>query len=158
MTSKPVEALLKEKKIYEIVNPRLVQASPALSITDAVRLMQEKKSGYIVVAQNRKVLGLFTEANVVQNVLGKMVDWMKPVGEVMLKDVPVLSLNDDVGTAIAIMGTQKLYHIPLVDENGDLANVISVRTLIRFLAGFYPTEIYNLPPKPDQMMLTPEGG
>ena len=59
---------------------------------------------------------------------------------------------------IALMGEHRFYHIPLVDDRGELVNVISVRTLIRFLSEFYPTEVYNLPPRPDQVMRTPEGG
>ena len=46
----------------------------------------------------------------------------------------------------------------LVNEKGDLVNVLSVRTLIRFLSEFYPAEIYNLPPDPDQVLTPPEGG
>lgn len=157
-SSKPVEALLKEKKIYEIVNPRLVQAPPEISLKSAVQLMQERKAGYIVIARDKKVVGIFTETDVVQKILGKDVDWNRLVSEFMTPNPHVLSLQDSAGKAIDVMGEGRFYHIPLVDEKGELVNVISVRTLIRFLAEFYPTEVYNLPPKPDQAMLTQEGG
>ena len=156
--TKPVETLLKEKKIYQIVNPKLVQAPPEISIKDAIRLMQASKSGYIVIAKNKKVVGIFTEKQVVQNVLETGVDGSRPVSDYMIKDPMILKMEDSVGQAIDLMGTQRVYHIPLVDEKGDLVNVLSVRTLIRFLAEFYPTEVYNLPPKPGQVMETPEGG
>lgn len=158
METKPVEVLLKEKKIYQIVNPRLVQAPPELSIEEAVELMHGHKSGYIVIAKNKKVVGIFTETDLVMKILEKEVDWKKPVSEFMTKEPAVLKMTDSVGTAIDVMGQGPFYHIPLVDEKGELANVLSVRTLIRFLAEFYPVEIYNLPPKPDQIMATPEGG
>lgn len=158
MESKSVEILLKEKKIYQIVNPRLVQAGPEISIKDAVLMMQKNRSGYIVIAKNKKVVGIFTENDVIQKILGEILDWNCSVSEFMTKEPPVLRMQDSVGQAIDVMGSKRLYHIPLVDEKNNLVNVISVRTLIRFLSEFYPTEIYNLPPKFNQLMETQEGG
>ncbi len=85
-------------------------------------------------------------------------DWGKSVSEYMTKEPAVLNPNDSVGQAIDLMGERRVYHIPLIDEKGILVNVISARTLIRFLAEFYPTEVYNLPPRPNQIMETQEGG
>lgn len=158
METKPVEVLLREKKIYQIVNPKLVQAPPDISLERATELMQENKSGYIVVAKDKKVVGLFTENDVVLKVLENQVDWTKPVSEFMTQNPPVLNIKDSVGSAIDLMGQSNFYHIPLVDDKHELVNVLSVRTLIRFLAEFYPTEVYNLPPRHDQIMATPEGG
>ncbi len=157
-TTKPVEELLKEKKIYEIVNPKLVQAPHTITIQAAVDLMQQNKSGYVVLAKAKKVFGLFTETDMINKVLEKESDWSKPASEFMTKDWCTLKMTDSAGQAIDMMSEKKFYHIPLVDENDNLVNVISVRTLTRFLAEFYPTEIYNLPPRFNQVMETQEGG
>ena len=155
---KPVDVRLKQKKICEIVNPKLVQASPDISVKDAVKLMQKNKSGYIVLSKNKKAVGLFTDDDVAWKVVGRQVDLNRPVSELMTHNWACLKMTDSVGDAIELMGSRRLYYIPLVDENDKLVNVISVRTLIKFLAEFYPTEVYNLPPKSDQVMPTPEGG
>lgn len=157
-STKPVEVLLKEKKIYEIVNPRLVQAGPEATLRQAIELMQKSRSGYVVIAKDGKVVGIFTEKEVVGKVLENNVNWGRPVSDFMTQDPPVLRMQDSVGQAIDVMGEKRFYHIPLVDDHGKLVNVISVRTLIRFLAEFYPTEVYNLPPIPFQIMETQEGG
>lgn len=158
MPTKSVETVLKEKKIYQIVNPKLVQAPPDISLENAVRLMQDHRSGYIVIARNKKAVGIFTETDIVHKVLEMNVDWKRPVDDFMTKDAVCLKMTDSVGQAIDLMGERRFYHIPLLDEKGELVNVLSVRTLIRFLAEFYPTEVYNLPPKPNQIMETQEGG
>ncbi len=158
MATKSIESVIRSKKISEIINPRLIQSEPELSVQDAINLMQQNKAGYIVVAKNKKVVGIFTETDVVQKILDQDINWKDPIGKYMTKDPFILKLTDTVGTAIDLMGQHKFYHIPLVDDQGDLVNVLSVRTLIRFLAEFYPQEIYNLPPHPDQIMETPEGG
>ena len=104
------------------------------------------------------MVGIFTENDVIKKILDKDIDWNRPISDFMTANPPTLKPTDLVGTAIDVMGAKKVYHIPLVDDNGNLVNVLSVRTLTRFLAEFYPTEIYNLPPRPDQIMQTPEGG
>ncbi len=158
MATRPIEVVIKERKISEIVNPRLVQAPPTITINQAVELMQRNKAGYIVVAKDKKAVGLFTEDEFLDKILDKNVDWNRPIAEFMTPDPPVLNIKASVGEAIDLMGEGGFYHIPLVNDKKDLVNVISVRTLIRFLAEFYPTEIYNLPPRADQVMETPEGG
>src|SRR3989338_2070322 len=156
--TKPVEVLLKEKKIYQIVNPKLVQAPSTISIKSAIELMQKDRSGYIVLAKNKKVEGVFSEDDVVMKILDKDVDWDRPVSEFMTTNWATLKMTDAVGQAIDLMSERMLYYIPLVNEEGELVNVLSVRTLIRFLSEFYPAEVYNLPPRPDQVMETQEGG
>lgn len=158
MVAKSVELVIREKKIGEIVNPKLVQASPEISLEDAVRLMQDNKAGYLIIAKDKKPVGIFTESDVVRKVLGHDIDGSRPVGDFMTGNPMCLKMADTVGKAIDLMGQHRFYHIPLVDDQGRLVNVLSVRTLIRFLAGFYPTEIYNLPPNPQQVMETAEGG
>ena len=158
MATKPIEAMLQGKKIQAIMNTKLLQAGPNISLEKAISLMQENKSGYIVIADKKKVVGIITEADIVRKVLGKNVDLKSPVKEFMTPNPVVLSSNDTVGKAIDLMGEHRFYHIPLVGKTKELEGMLSVRSLIRFLAEFYPTEVYNLPPRPDQVMETPEGG
>lgn len=158
MSAKSVEELFKSKKIYQIINPKIVQASPDISVGASTELMQKSGSGYVVIAKNKKIVGIYTETDLVRKILEKDVDLNKPVSEFMTENPAVLSPQDQVGKAIELMGTFRFYHIPLVDENEELVGILSVRSLIRFIAGFYPTEVYNLPPNPNQVMETPEGG
>lgn len=158
MATQPVQELLKRKKICDIINPKCVQAPADISIREAVRLMRENRSGYLVLVENGEVAGLFTEKDLVDNVLGQKIDWGGPVREVMTQDPLVLTRDDTVGAAITLMGRHQFYHLPLVDKAHRVSGILSVRTLIRFLAEFYPTEVYNLPPDPGQVMKTQEGG
>lgn len=154
----PAAQRLKDKRIGEVVNPRLIQSSPDISVQRAIELMRENKSAYIVVADNRRVVGMFTESDVTRKILGKNVDEKRPVRDFMTKDPIVLRQDDTVGRAVDLMAENDFYHIPLVNEKQELINVLSVRTLVRFLAEFYPGEVYNIPPNPHQVAPTAEGG
>jgi len=158
MSTKKIEDRLKEKKIEDIINDKVVQASPSVSIREALELMQSRRSGYVVLTDQKKVVGIITEVDVAQKILGENVDTQRPVREFMTPDPAVLTRQDPVGSAIDLMAKMSIYHLPLVNESKELAGMLSVRTLIRFLAEYYPTEVYNLPPDPNQISVTPEGG
>ena len=152
------EKLLMEKKIGEVINTRLIQAPSSTSVRDAVLLMQKTESAYLILADGKKPVGIFTESDLTQKILGRDVDWNAPVREFMTKEPVALRLDDTVGRAIDRMAELSFAHIPLVDERQRLVGSLSVRTLIRFLAEFYPAEIYNLPPDIHQVHDTAEGG
>lgn len=150
--------LLKEKKISEIINTRMIQAPATASVAEALDLMRRETSLYLVVVKGKTAVGIFTETDFIQKILGKGVDLKRPIADFMTKDPLALRPDDTVGKAIDLMAERGFYHVPLVDEKKDLAGILSVRTVIRFLAEFYPAEVYNLPPNPHQVAQTAEGG
>ncbi|MCM8794574.1 MAG: CBS domain-containing protein [Candidatus Omnitrophica bacterium] len=158
MPERPINELLKEKTVLLVTHKLCVQGSPDIPVEEAMELMRANKSGYIVLVEGEKPVGIFTETDVVLKVLGQPVDRSKPVRNFMLSNPQVLTRAATVGEAIDLMAKNRIYHIPIVDEEGRLAGIISVRSVIKFLAEFYPTEVYNLPPDPDQIMRTAEGG
>jgi CBS domain-containing protein len=152
------ERKLKDKKISDVINPRLIQAPPDISVKRAVEFMRENQSAYLVLAENSRVVGVFTETDVVQKILNKKVDEHRPIRDFMTPTPVVLRPDDTVGRAVDLMAAEDVYHIPLVNEKQELNGVLSVRTLVRFLSEFYPAEVYNLPPNPHQVLRTQEGG
>lgn len=157
-TTKKIEELLREKKIFQVINDRVVQSPPTISLKEAIQQMQFYRSGYIILTQDGIVVGVFTETDVVQRILGHNVDLNRPVSEFMTSMLHTLSPQASVGEAIDLMAQKHIYHLPLTDENRRYMGMLSVRTLIRFLAAYYPTEIYNLPPNPQQISQSMEGG
>ena len=156
--SKKIEDLLREKKIAQVINDRVVQAPPTISLKEAIQQMQFYRSGYVILTEDGIVIGIFTETDVVRKIFGQNVDLGRPVSEFMTKVLLSLSPQASIGEAIDLMAKNRVYHLPLTDENHRYMGMLSVRTLIRFLAAYYPTEIYNLPPDPQQVSHSAEGG
>lgn len=159
MPAKKISDILMEKKIYQVLRPKLVTALPDLTLQQALDLMRREKSGYIVVTDaHLKVVGLFTERDVLMKVLRPGVGLNEPMVKYMNAEPPVLAKKDTVEMAIETMNAHNVRHIPLVDELGQMTGVLSVRTIVIFLAELFPVEVFNLPPKADQIHETAEGG
>lgn len=159
MPTKTIEEILNQTKIYQILRPKLVTASPDITLQEALDRMRQEKAGYIVLADHHlKVVGMFTERDVLMKVLKKGVSLSEPVEKYMRKNPKTLSKTDNLETAIRTMEEESVRHIPLVDELGQMNGVLSIRTVVNFLAELFPTEVFNLPPKADQIHETVEGG
>lgn len=159
MATKTIEEILKDTKIHQILRPKLVTALPDIALKEALDLMHREKAGYIVVADaHLKVVGMFTEREVLMNVMKPGVAMDDPMSKYMRTDIHTLKKSDTVGDALKAMHDFSIRHVPLVDEFGQMNGVLSIRTIVNFLAELLPVEVFNLPPKPDQIHETVEGG
>ena len=156
---KNIEDILKETKIYQILRPKCVNSSPEISLQEALDLMHRERSGYVVIRdEHLRVLGVFSERDVLMKVMRPGVSLSEPVKKYMNTELVELSKSDTVGAAIDAMKKYNIRHIPLVDKVGQMTGVLSVRTIANFLSELFPTEVFNLPPKSDQTFHTAEGG
>ena len=157
--TKSVEDILKETKIYQILRPKLGMALPAITVQEAPDLMRTEKSGYVVIADEHSNLqGMFTEREVLMNFLNKGASYDDPVSKYMRTDIRTLTKADTIGTALEVMDKFNIRHVPLLDDYGQVCGILSVRTIVRYLAELYPTEVFNLPPKAGQIHSEAEGG
>lgn len=156
--SQNIEEVLKSTRIHQILRPKLVMALPSASLQEAVDLMRNEKSGYVIVAdEHSKIVGMFTEREVLMKAMVRGVSWKEPVSKFMRTDVHTLKKSDTVGDAIHAMEKFSIRHVPLVDEYGQVNGILSIRTIVSFLAELFPKEVLNLPPRP-QIHETVEGG
>jgi CBS domain-containing protein len=102
-------------------------------------------------------VGIFTERDLLNKVIGEEVDMSLPVSELMSPVVETLTPEATIGDAVLIMNEKGYRNIPLV-RDARLIGSISVFDVMSFLAESYPKETMNLPPVPAQVMDTQEGG
>ena len=157
--TKNIENILKETKIHQILRPKLVMGLPSMSLQESLDLMHSEKSGYVVIAdEHSKLLGIFTEREVLMNVLQPGVSLSEPVEKHMRKDMHPLKKTDTVGQALEFMNKFSIRHVPLLDDFEQVNGILSIRTIVSFLSELFPTGVFNLPPKSDQIHDTIEGG
>ena len=159
MPTKMIEQILRDTKIYQIERPKVMSTSSKTSIKDALALMQEQKAGYIIVTDSKKkVLGMFTERDVLIKIMQKGISLDVPIEQYMSKNPMTINREDNISNAIKVMEKNNVRHIPRVDKGGKMTGVLSIRTVVNFLTELFPTEIFNLPPNPEQIHDTVEGG
>ena len=130
---------------------------PSDPLSKALEVMKKDEGGCAIVCERRRVVGIFTERDVLTKIIGEPVDLNDPVSKWMSPIVATLSPDATIGDAVAMMTDKSYRNIPLV-RDGQLAGSISVFDVISYLAESYPKETMNLPPNLDQVMDSEHGG
>jgi len=134
--------------------PRAVGRGAA--VADAVDLMRRDNVGCVLVCDGDRLVGLFTERDLMTRVLAVGKPLSHPVAEVMTPDPETVSPKDPVRLAVRKMKAGGHRHLPVVDEAGRPVGMVSVKGVVRYLVEHYPAAVYNQPP-PGQVPDSPEG-
>lgn len=134
-----------------------VAVSPFTPLSQAIEAMKSDEGGCVIVSDDGRVAGIFTERDLLTKVIGQQVDLNSPISQWMHPAVETLSPDATVGDAVKLMNEKGFRNIPLV-KKGELIGLISVFDIITYLAECYPKATMNLPPLPAQVMDTVDGG
>ena len=117
-----------ELPIRKVLEPRkLVVAPPDASVDDAARLMKEAHVGAVLIVEQGRLVGIFTERDAVCRVLAARRDsLLTKVAEVMTRDPVTVSPDETFGYALLLMHDNGFRHAPVV-ENGRPIGVVSMR-------------------------------
>ncbi len=151
--------LLKHLKTESVsrLNPTAPwQVHPTQPVQDAVRLMKDKKVGCVLVCVDRRVVGIFTERDLMKRVLARNQALTMPVGDVMTLDPAAVQPKEPIAHAIRVMQKGGYRHLPVVVD-GKPIGILSVRKIMHYLVEHFPATVYNLPPLPQHGTTRREG-
>ncbi|MBQ2963147.1 MAG: IMP dehydrogenase [Clostridia bacterium] len=99
--------------------------SPEHSVSDALDLMQRYRISGVPICENGKLVGILTNRD-----LRFMTDFSGKIGAVMTSDNLVTShIGTTLDEAQAILMKHKIEKLPLVDENGFLKGLITIKDI-----------------------------
>jgi CBS domain-containing protein len=129
-----------------------VTVPPDAPVEKALALMRGKKVSAVVVVERqktRRVVGIFTERDLVNRALPVRGFAKAPVRRFMTPAPETLRRKDPVVYALNKMSVGSFRHVPLVDDAGRAAGMITAGDLIELLVELCPEEVLNLPPQPE---------
>jgi CBS domain-containing protein len=118
------------------------------TVAEAIeRMLARRQAGILVVDGEGRLVGIFTERDVLTRVAGRGRDPRQTtLGEVMTPDPDALMTGDRVAYAVHSMSVAGYRTVPLVDADRKPIGVVTVNDVIRWLAGLFPEAVLNLPP------------
>jgi CBS domain-containing protein len=133
------------------------QVSPFQTVAEAVALMRREQVGCLLVCEGERVVGIFTERDLMRRVLAAGKSLNLPVADLMTPNPVSVNPKEPVGVAVQRMEEGGYRHLPVVDEAGRPLGVLSVKRIVHYLVEHFPTTVYNLPPDPGAIPLERDG-
>ncbi len=103
------------------------------SVLDAVRTMEEVQGGACAVTDGAELVGIFSERDLMIRMVGAGLDPKKTtVRQVMTEHMETVTTETDSSDALSLMVSRHIRHLPVVDEDGNLAGLLSIRNLLQY--------------------------
>jgi signal-transduction protein with cAMP-binding, CBS, and nucleotidyltransferase domain len=107
---------------------------PGTSVADAVRRMHETSTDCLLVCEDGRLVGIFTDRDAVVKVAGNPGAAAGPLKELMTPDPVVLRREDTLAIAIHKMAVGEFRHIPIVEDDGRPIGVVAAPDVFRHIA------------------------
>jgi predicted transcriptional regulator len=117
---------------------------PDTTITESVRRMHSENIGALLVMEDDKLAGIFTERDALTKVLAAGVDPNNTkVSAVMTEDPFCIDPSTTIEEAMSIVTNRKIRHLPIL-HNGELVGIVSSGDLTHWLVQDREGEIREL--------------
>jgi CBS domain-containing protein len=119
--------------IADVMSTRLVHVEPGATALEAIRRMAEAEVGSVAVCDGSRLVGIFTERDVLR-LAGEAaaLDGVR-VADAMTRQVITVSADTDLVSAARLMGERRIRHLPVV-EGDNLLGMIGIRDVLAALA------------------------
>ena len=107
--------------------------SPSASVFDALELLEDQNVGALIVTDNGKLMGVFTERDYARKVVLKG----RSSKETLVKDIMsgnpvVVNQHTTIEECMELMTDKYIRHLPVL-EGGELVGIISIGDVVKYI-------------------------
>jgi CBS domain-containing protein len=118
------------RTILEKKGRDVVKVACDLNVVQAAKKMNERRIGAVVVTRGEKVVGIFTERDILNRVVAEQRDPAQTlVEDVMSSPVACCSPDTKLAECRAVMRTKRIRHLPVVQDER-LMGIISIGDIL----------------------------
>jgi CBS domain-containing protein len=122
-------------------------ADPMWKVVDE---MKAKHRGAVLVEEDGKLVGIFTERDLMSRVDHTDELWSHVLVRDVMTPAPMVARpTDSLAEALRRLIQGHRRHLPVVDDKGAVVGLLSIRDILAYVAERFPEEMVNLPPNPD---------
>jgi signal-transduction protein with cAMP-binding, CBS, and nucleotidyltransferase domain len=131
------QGLSETRTVGEIMSGQVLTVDEGRSISESTELMMNKNSSAVVVTQEQRPKGIFTERDLLKRVINKVPDITKtPVREVMTAPVISMPRTTHIGDVLAEMYRRDIRNMPVKGDREELLGIVSMADVLRYARAF----------------------
>ena len=117
-----------------------VSLAPITTVSDAAREMNRRRVGSVLVMEEGRIIGIFTERDLLWRVVAAGMDpKTTELGQVMTRDPITVGSNTPIQHVMDVFTEKRFRHLPVVDD-GQLRGLISIGDVLRWTADVHRLE------------------
>lgn len=117
--------------LLRVARTPLVTVKQEATVMEAVGTMAEESIGAIVVIEGNRLVGIFSERDLLLRVVSEKRDPERTlIRDVMTSPVETIHRDSTVDDALKVMLEKHIRHLPILDRDGRLSGMISMRSLL----------------------------
>jgi CBS domain-containing protein len=120
-------------KVKDLPPGRLLSVSSVTKLAEVARDMRAHDSDSVAVIDGGMLVGIITERDLVRAIADGLNPTETSAGMVMTSDPATVSLDEEVNVVAVKMMRLGIRHLPVVDQNGKPAGLVSARNLVAVL-------------------------
>jgi CBS domain-containing protein len=129
-----VERALLSDRVKLFSGRQPVNVAPTTTVKESLRLLADNRVGCLLVEENGKTVGIFTERDVLLKLGEKAAELGgRPISEFMTSKVESLPPTAKIAFAVHRMDHGGYRHVPVMSEQGKTVGIFSVRDILRYL-------------------------
>jgi CBS domain-containing protein len=120
MFDEPVRSVMQRREV--------IKASPETLVSKAAKLMAKKNVGAVMVVEDERLVGIFTERDIVFRVVARGLDARATrLAEVMTREPDTVDPDKPFGYAMLMMHEKRFRHLPVI-QDGKIIGIVSSRS------------------------------
>jgi len=112
-------------------NDEIFSVTPSTLVIDAIKMMDEKKVGALLVIENDKLAGIISERDYTRKVILKNRSSAKTkVSEIMTSNLKTADPSQSLDECMVIMSHSHIRHLPVV-QDGQVIGILSIMDVVK---------------------------
>ncbi|MGK7935032.1 MAG: CBS domain-containing protein [Xenococcaceae cyanobacterium] len=129
--------------LKQAINKNPSRVAPETLLVEAIAIMSQQRSSYVLVVEERQLRGIFTERDLVKITAQQISLVGVTIASVMssrLITLPLAKVND-IFAVLSCLREHRIRHLPIVDDNGSLIGMVTPEIIRQILR---PTDLLKL--------------
>lgn len=117
-------------RIADVMRPEFIEVAPEDTLGEVAERMTAVNVGAVVVKDYGRLIGILTERDLLKAMAARVHTSEARVRQWMTEDPLTASSEMDVEEAAKVMLDNGFRHLPVVDEDGHVSGVVSLRRVV----------------------------
>jgi len=121
------------KQLFDTKQSRIIAVPENISVLDALKVMTDKNISAVLVMENEKLSGIFTERDYARKIIlqGKSSkDTL--ISEAMTANPITINFSDTIDYCMELMTEKHIRHLPIV-VNDEVKGMVSIGDVVKFI-------------------------